>query len=55
MIAKSVEVLTPLLTSGERIVSRHVAELRTTDAGRFGHVGLCQLSTKRLVRQTSTT
>ena len=29
---------------GELIVSRYVAESRTTDAGHcFGHVGLCQL------------
>ena len=33
---------------GELIVSRYVAELITTDAGRFGHVGLCQLRTKLL-------
>ena len=33
--------------SGELIVSRYVAESITTDAGRFGHVGLCQLRTKR--------
>ena len=31
--------------SGELIVSRYVAESITTDAGRFGHVGLCQLRT----------
>ena len=33
---------------GELIVSRHVAESITTDAGRFGHVGLCQLLDKGL-------
>ena len=27
-------------------MSRYVAESITTDAGRFGHVGLCQLRTK---------
>ena len=31
--------------SGKLIVSRYVAESITTDAGRFGHVGLCQLRT----------
>ena len=35
-----------LFISGELIVSRYVAESITTDAGRFGHVGLCQLRTK---------
>ena len=32
--------------AGELIVSRYVATSITTDAGRFGHVGLCQLRTK---------
>ena len=32
--------------SGELIVSRYIAESITTDAGRFGHIGLCQLRTK---------
>ena len=36
---------------GELIISRYVAELITTDAGRFGHVGLCQLHTKLRQRQ----
>ena len=31
--------------SGELIVSRYVAESIVTDAGRFGHIGLCQLHT----------
>ena len=30
------------------IVSRYIAESITTDAGRFGHVGLCQLRTKQV-------
>ena len=30
---------------GELTVSRYVAKSITTDAGRFGHVGLCQLRT----------
>ena len=34
------------IISGELIVSRYVAESITTDAGHFGHVGLCQLRTK---------
>ena len=34
---------TDYLILGELIVNRYVAELITTDAGRFGHVGLCQL------------
>ena len=33
------------MVSGELIVSRYVAESITTDAGRFGHIGLCQLRT----------
>ena len=33
------------MLSGELIVSRYVAESITTDAGRFGQVGLCQLRT----------
>ena len=37
-----------LLLSGELIVSRYIAESITTDVGRFGHVGLCQLRTKLL-------
>ena len=32
--------------SGELIVSRYVAESITMIAGRFGHIGLCQLRTK---------
>ena len=41
--------------SGELIVSRYVAESITMIAGRFGHVGLCQLRTKlkKLQRETS--
>ena len=35
-----------MLISSELIVSRCIAESITTDAGRFGHVGLCQLRTK---------
>ena len=35
-----------LSISGELIVSRYVAESITMIAGRFGHVGLCQLRTK---------
>ena len=31
---------------GELIVSRYVAESRTTDAGRFDYIGLRQLHTK---------
>ena len=37
--------------SGELIVSRYVAESITTDAGCFGHVGLCQLRTKQFCMQ----
>ena len=32
-------------------MSRYVAESITTDAGRFGHVGLCQLRTKQFCTQ----
>ena len=32
--------------SGKLIVSRYIAESITTDAERFGHVGLCRLRTK---------
>ena len=32
---------------GELIVSRYIAELITSDAGRFGRVDLCQLCTKQ--------
>ena len=35
-----------LSISDELIVSRYVAESITTDAGRFGYIGLCQLRTK---------
>ena len=44
-----------LTQSGELIVSRYVAESITMIAGRFGHVGLCQLRTKlkKLQRETS--
>ena len=38
---------TCVFVSGVMIVNRYLAELITTDAGRFGHVGLCQLHTKR--------
>ena len=40
---------------GELIVSKYVAESITMIAGRFGHVGLCQLRTKlkKLQRETS--
>ena len=37
-----------------RIMSRCVAELITTDAGRFGHVRLCQLLTKLKLLQCET-
>ena len=44
-----------LSISDELIVSRYVAESITMIAGRFGHVGLCQLRTKlkKLQRETS--
>ena len=35
-----------LSISDKLIVNRYVAESITTDAGRFGHVVLCQLCTK---------
>ena len=37
--------------SDKLIVSRYVAESITTDAGHFGHVGLCQLCTKLKILQ----
>ena len=37
--------------SGELIVSRYVAESITMCAVRFGHIGLCQLLTKRFCTQ----
>ena len=37
------------LILGELIVSRYITESITTDAGRFGPVGLCQLRTKCFV------
>ena len=37
--------------AGKLIVSRYVAESITTDAGRFGHVGLCQLRTNLKTQQ----
>ena len=37
------------LVWGELIVSRYVTESITTDAGRFGHVGLCQLHIKTVL------
>ena len=40
-----------LSISGELIVSRYVAESITMIAGRFGHVGLCQLRTKLFCTQ----
>ena len=40
--------------SGELIVSRCVVESITTDAGRFSHVGLCQLRTKLKILQCET-
>ena len=43
-----------LSISGEMIVSRCVAESITTDAGRFGHIGLCQLRTKLKILQCET-
>ena len=36
---------------GELIVSRYIAESITTDAGCFGHVGLCQLCAKLFCTQ----
>ena len=39
---------------GELIVSRYVAESITTDAGCFGHVGLCQMCTKLKTLQCET-
>ena len=39
-----------LLLLGELIVSIYVAESITTDAGRFGHVGLCQLCCTQLIK-----
>ena len=39
---------------GKLIVSRYVAELITTGAGRFGHVGLCQLHIKLKILQCET-
>ena len=42
------------MISGELIASRYVAESITTDAGRFGHVGLCQLRTKLKILQCET-
>ena len=35
-----------MIISGKLIESRYVAESITMIAGRFGHVGLCQLRTK---------
>ena len=43
-----------LSTSGELIVSEYIAESITTDAGRFGHIGLYQLSTKLKIVQCET-
>ena len=43
----SQRLIATLSISGELIVSRYVAESITTDAGRFGYVGLCQLPTKK--------
>ena len=39
-------LITILNILDELIVSRYVTELITTDAGRFGHVGVCHLRTK---------
>ena len=44
-------LIATLSISGELIVSRYVAESITTDAGHFGHVGLCQLRTKLFCTQ----
>ena len=41
----------PIYFSGKLIMSRYVAESITTDARRFGHVGLCQLRTKLKILQ----
>ena len=45
------ELLKATVHLGKLIVSRYVAESITTDAGRFGHVGLCQLRTKQFCTQ----
>ena len=37
-----------------REMSRYVAESITTDSGRFGHVGLCQLRTELMIQQLCT-
>ena len=39
--------------SGELIMSRYVAESISMIAGRFGHIGLCQLRTKHSLPNTS--
>ena len=44
-------LLCMLMISGKLIVSRYIAESITTDAGCFGHVGLCQLRTKLFCTQ----
>ena len=43
-----------LMISGKLIMSRYIAESITTDAGRFGRVGLCQLRTKLRIQQCET-
>ena len=43
-----------LMISGKLIVSRYIAESITTDAGRFSHVGLCQLRRKLKIQQCET-
>ena len=43
-----------MLIPGELIMSIYVAESITIDAGRFGHVGLCQLRTKLKTQQCET-
>ena len=37
-----------LFNVGKLIMSRYIAKSITTDAGRFGRVGLCQLCVKAL-------
>ena len=39
-------LINTLSISGELVVSRYVAKSITNHAGRFGHIGFCQLCTK---------
>ena len=47
----SCRLIATMLILGQLIASRCVAELITTDAGRFSHVGLCQLHAKQFCTQ----